>query len=64
MKDIFRKLTEWVLNTDESKIVRVNSLQSLYELTKDDEELREKFSEVIQNLNEENVPSIKARIKN
>jgi hypothetical protein len=60
---VSNKLMEWILNKDESKIARVNSIQSLYELTKDNEELRNKFSEVIQNFEEENVSSIKARIK-
>jgi hypothetical protein len=62
-ENVFNKLMEWVLNKNESKIVRVNSIQSLYELTKDNEELGKKFFEVIQNFDEESVPSIKARIK-
>jgi hypothetical protein len=60
---VLRKLTEWILNTNESKIVRVNALQSLYDLSKNDKELRKKFSEIIQYIKKENVPSIKARIK-
>jgi hypothetical protein len=63
MEKVLKKLTEWILNINESKIVRVNALQSLYDLSKNDEKSREKFSEVIQDIKEENVPSIKARIK-
>jgi hypothetical protein len=37
MEMVLKKLTEWILNTNESKIVRVNALQSLYDLSKNDE---------------------------
>jgi hypothetical protein len=63
MKMVLKKITEWTLTTNESKMVRVNALQSLYDLSKTDEKSRKKFSEVMQCVKKENVPSINARIK-
>jgi hypothetical protein len=55
-------LFNWVENSNESKFVRVNSLQSLFEICKGDDKLIEKFSEVIEQLKKEKIPSLTARI--
>jgi len=56
-------LAAWVLDKKESKIVRVNSLQSLYILSQDNINLKAEFELMINELRKENIPSIAARIK-
>ena len=56
-------LKQWVMNIKESKIVRVNSLQSLFDLRKNNSKFEVEFKEIIQKLEKENVSSINARIK-
>jgi|SRR5690606_16485612 hypothetical protein len=56
-------LLGWAKNMKESKIVRANSLQSLYELSKDDNDLSVQFNKVIKQIKQENIPSLNARIK-
>jgi len=65
----FRKvwflLTHWVINPNESKMVRVNSLQSLFELTEKlpDPSLMQSFRNTVRSIEKERIPSISARIK-
>jgi sRNA-binding carbon storage regulator CsrA len=56
-------LTEWAKDKSESKIVRVNSLQALHDLTLDNKELKKDFELTIQGIERENIPSLKARIR-
>jgi len=56
-------LSSWLLDPKESKIVRANSLQALYELSKRDVTTKEKFDSVLSVLEKENVPSLLARIR-
>ena len=56
-------LTEWAKDKSESKIVRVNSLQALHDLTLDNKELKKDFELTIQGIERENIPSLNARIK-
>jgi len=60
---VWEILKKMALNTKESKIVRVNSIQSLYDLLKIDNEFVLDFKEIISVIKEENVPSINARIR-
>ena len=60
---VFEILKQWVLNQKESKIVRVNSIQALYEISDNSELLGESFDEILNVVKEENIPSINARIK-
>ena len=56
-------LKKMALDIKESKIVRVNSIQSLYDLSKIDNKFTHDFKEIISIIKEENVPSINARIR-
>jgi len=62
-----RKATEilfrWAKNIEESKIVRANSLQSLFELCKDDIDLFGQLKKTFEVIKQENIPSLNARIK-
>ena len=56
-------LSNWALDSSESKIVRVNSIQTLFDLSKQAPELTEDFDLTISQLEREEIPSIKARIR-
>ncbi|TDH23520.1 hypothetical protein EXU57_17110 [Segetibacter sp. 3557_3] len=56
-------LTGWATNKKESRIVRVNSLQALYNLLSQRQELKQDFVITITQVKQEDVPSIKARLK-
>lgn len=60
---VWKLLTAWASNEMESKIVRVNSLQALFQLTQCNEELKEDFDQIINRIASENIPSLNARIK-
>ena len=59
----WKLLSGWALDKTESRIVRVNALQSLAELSIQDDSLKSDFNQVVQTLEKENVPSINARIR-
>jgi len=63
LKIVWKKLKHWVMDTNESKIVRVNSLQSLYDLKNNNPNLELEFINIVRNLIKENVASINSRIK-
>ncbi len=63
LQKVIPKLIEWIKDTKESKIVRVNSLQSLYELTYKNIELKKEYEKVVKEIEKENIASINARIK-
>lgn len=63
LKKVWQTLTNWALDRTESKIVRVNSLQTLFELSTQHEQLKIEFNLVIDSLMKEKIPSIQARIK-
>jgi len=56
-------LQTWASNTSESKIVRVNSLQALYELSNKSPDLILEFNTIINQIESEKIPSINARIR-
>lgn len=58
--DIF---TKWARDKKESKIVRVNSIQGLFNLLKQNQELSRDFSLTLTEIMKENIPSLNARIK-
>jgi hypothetical protein len=60
---VCRKLSEWVLDKRQSRIVRVNSLQSLFDLSKQHPRFQKLFGAIVATLEEERVPSIAARIR-
>jgi hypothetical protein len=59
---VWHILTYWALNRNESKIVRVNALQGLFDLAKNDD-LRKEFQKTLEVMEHERIPSIAARIK-
>ena len=63
IKIVWKILEKWILDTKESKIVRVNSLQSLYEIVKDNNEYQNNLMKIVKIIREENISSINARIK-
>jgi hypothetical protein len=60
---VWQLLTQWLLNRKESRIVRVNALQSLFDLVKYKPELRQDLNHSLVDLAQENIPSINARLR-
>ncbi len=56
-------LARWAADKKESRIVRVNSLQGLYNILQKNRELLHDFNRILQEAEEENIPSLKARIR-
>ena len=63
IKVVSKKFSEWALDKKESRIVRVNSIQGLFELTRSFPQMGSKMEALLQELETENIPSLKARIK-
>ena len=61
--DVVQILTHWARNKNESKIVRVNSLQGLFDVARDHPEWTESVSETVDLMQREKIPSILARIR-
>ena len=59
---VWTVLSNWAKNEKESKIVRVNALQSLYDLSQSHIHLKNDFKRIIQEIEIENIPSLNARI--
>lgn len=60
---VWQLLTKWATDNKESRIVRVNSLQSLYNLLHVNQELEQDFKLTINEVTKDNIPSINARIR-
>ena len=56
-------LTMWAKDKTNSRIVRVNSIQSLFEMMKQRGELEKDFGLTLNEIEKENIPSINARIR-
>jgi len=56
-------LTRWTLDIQESRIVRVNALQGLFDLLPKHEELIQDFNLTMAELETEPIPSLRARIR-
>lgn len=63
LEDVRHIFSYWVLNKNESKIVRVNALQGLFDLTRKYPEVKEDLLHAIAATEHERVPSIEARIR-
>ena len=63
IKIVWKILEKWILDKKESKIVRVNSLQSLYEIVKNNNEYQNNLIKIVKIIREENISSINTRIK-
>jgi hypothetical protein len=53
----------WAKDKTNSRIVRVNSMQALFELSSQNKKFAKKFQQLIGDLQKENIPSINARIR-
>ena len=62
-RKVWQILTDWANNKKESKIVRVNSMQGLFNLLQTNQELKQDFNLTINRIEKENIASINARIK-
>ena len=56
-------LMHWAKDKTDSRIVRVNSMQALFELNKQNKKFTKDFQQLIGELKKENIPSINARIR-
>lgn len=56
-------LTKWAKDRKESRIVRVNSIQSLFDLLKHKPELQNDFHLLLTSVEKENISSLNARIR-
>lgn len=63
LEDVWHKLTYWALNKNESKIVRVNALQGLFDLSQQYPHLHEDLSKTMALMEHEMIPSIQARLR-
>lgn len=61
--DVQHVLNYWALNKNESKIVRVNALQGLFDLSQKHPEVKQELVKVMANMEHELIPSIQARIR-
>ncbi len=62
-KEIRRILTNWATDKNESRIVRVNALQSLYGLTLQNRNRTSDLLRTFADIEKERIPSLSARIK-
>lgn len=60
---VWDKLTRWALDKTGSRIVRVNSIQALYDIQNQYPELKKDFTDTLAKLDRGNIPSMVARIK-
>jgi len=60
---IWQILTNWATDKQESKIVRVNSIQGLFDLLRQEPKLIQDFNLTLATIENEKIPSINARIK-
>lgn len=63
IESVWQTLTSWATDPNESKIVRVNSMQGLFNLLPQHKELKQDFNLTVDKIEEENIPSINARIR-
>lgn len=62
-KKVFKILKKWILDKNESKIVRANSLESLFEISKKNTIIKEELNQMVYQIKKENLPSLNAKIK-
>jgi len=63
LKIVWKILEKWIVDKKESKIVRVNSLQGLYEIVKNNCEYQNNLKKIVKTIKEENISSLNSRIK-
>lgn len=62
-KDAWKQLSEWAAQPAESRIVRVNALQGLYEIMKMDGSFRQNFLALANEVEKHKIPSLNARLR-
>jgi hypothetical protein len=62
VEQVWNKLEDWARDRSESKIVRVNALQALFELSGKYVELKKDFEQIAREVKAEGIPSINARL--
>jgi hypothetical protein len=60
---VWQILSDWATDKKESKIVRVNSLQGLFDLSTQNRELEQDFRFTLSAIEKESIPSLNARIR-
>src|SRR5699024_639673 len=60
---IWDQLTDWALDKNESRIVRANSIQGLFDITQIYPELKQDLEVTLQELEQQRIPSVRARIR-
>ncbi|HEX6892685.1 MAG TPA: hypothetical protein VF141_18385 [Chryseolinea sp.] len=63
LTEVMQILTCWARNKNESKLVRVNSLQGLFDIAQAHHEWKNNVLETLAHMQHERVPSIQARIR-
>ena len=63
LRKVWKYLSKWAIDQKESKIVRVNAIQSMYELSNRNKAYLEKFKSILAKVQTENIPSINARLR-
>jgi hypothetical protein len=63
LEDVWHSLTYWARNPNESKIVRVNALQGLFDIAINFPHLKNEFKQTTHEVSHEPIPSLQARIK-
>lgn len=61
--EVFKRLTKWAMDCSESKIVRVNAIQALHDMTLKNPNDRNEFLKMIASIKKEQIPSLNARIE-
>ena len=63
LSNLLSILKNWLTDKTMSKIVRVNCIQALFDLWKQNQLPREEFEHLVSEIQKENIPSLNARIK-
>jgi hypothetical protein len=63
LADVWHTLTYWALNPNESKIVRVNALQGLFDISRRFDDFETDFLNTFHRMEQELIPSIQARVR-
>lgn len=63
LRDGRKILRQWIADRSCSRIVRANALDGLFQLSQGNEQAEKEFSRILSDLEKENVPSLRARIR-
>ncbi len=62
-EQVYKILTQWATDIVESRIVRVNALQAIYDINLEYHDKEKELQQLILKLKEENIPSLNSRIR-